>query len=125
MLIRKSNTVKYGDIFKRIACLNPIDNNSKKHENISNITISFVESVSPDNFTSTNGKNNIDKFLKDLSVDINNDYWKGYLLHLLADDFTYNHILKQEFNKVREDNAHDIVYEEFYYLNKTLILHFL
>ena len=62
-----------------------------------------------------------ENFIKDDKVDFLKDFYKGYLLHLLADDFTYNHILKQEFDKVRDDNAHDIVYEEFYYLNKILI----
>ena len=62
-----------------------------------------------------------ENFIKDEKIDFSKDFYKGYLLHLLADDFTYNHILKEEFDKVRNDKAHNIVYEEFYYLNRILI----
>lgn len=63
----------------------------------------------------------IDEFLKDSKVDMNNDYWKGYFLHLLADHYFYNYdrYFKKEHQEVIKNN------ERFYYdfdcLNKTLI----
>jgi len=62
---------------------------------------------------------NIDKFLEDSLVDITNDYWKGYLLHLLTDFYFYNKVFKDEYLELEKNN------DEFYYdydcLNKTLI----
>ena len=70
-----------------------------------------------------NGKTNIifENFINDSKIDLSKDFYKGYFLHLLADDFTYNYSLKDVFDKVRKDETGKIIYEEFYYLNKFLL----
>lgn len=52
---------------------------------------------------------NIDLFLKDKEVNLDNDYWKGYLLHLLTDDYFYNVYFKKEYEVVVNNN------DNFYY----------
>ena len=105
----------------------------KKHKDEIKNLEEFIEgSIAPDltqnkNITHYgewgNYKTNIilKDFLEDVNSDINNDYYKGYLLHLLSDDFTYNHALKKEFDFVKNDKAHNIIYDEFYYINKIII----
>lgn len=62
---------------------------------------------------------NIDVFLNDSSVDINKDYWKGYLLHLLTDFYFYN---KTFFNECLEmENNNGNIYYDYDCLNKDLI----
>ena len=62
---------------------------------------------------------NIDQFLKDEKVDIKNDYWKGYLLHLLSDHYFYNIDFNEEMKQIIENN--DKFYYDYDCLNKTLI----
>lgn len=62
---------------------------------------------------------NIDMFLNDSYVDINNDYWKGYLLHLLTDFYFYNKIFLNECLKMKNNN--DNIYYDYDCLNNNLI----
>ena len=62
---------------------------------------------------------NIDEFLADKNVDINSDYWKGYLLHLLTDYYFYNYIFKDEALKVESNN--DYFYYDYDCLNSELM----
>lgn len=62
---------------------------------------------------------NIDMFLNDSSVDINNDYWKGYLLHLLTDFYFYNKFFLKECLKMKNNNNN--IYYDYDCLNKDLI----
>lgn len=62
---------------------------------------------------------NIDIFLKDSSVDINKDYWKGYLLHLLTDFYFYNKTFLNECLEIKKNN--DNIYYDYDCLNKDLI----
>lgn len=62
---------------------------------------------------------NIDKFLEDPIVDINKDYYKGYLLHLLTDLYFYNKIFKEECFEMKKNN--DKLYYDYDCLNGILI----
>ena len=63
----------------------------------------------------------IDEFFRDSKVDMNQDYWKGYFLHLLADHYFYNYnkYFKKEHQEVIKNN--DRFYYDFDCLNKLLI----
>lgn len=61
----------------------------------------------------------IDEFLKDAMIDMKQDYWKGYFLHLLADHYFYNIYFKNEYEEAVRNN--DKFYYDFYCLNKGLI----
>ena len=63
----------------------------------------------------------IDEFLKDSKVDMNQDYWKGYFLHLLTDHYFYNYdkYFKKEHQEVIKNN--DRFYCDYDCLNKSLI----
>lgn len=69
------------------------------------------------------GKNetttNIDSFLRDNKVDIQEDYWKGYFLHLLADYYFYNMYFGEEVKLIHSEN--DDFYNDYDCLNKYLI----
>ena len=52
---------------------------------------------------------NIDEFLKDEKVNIKDDYWKGYLIHLLTDHYFYNKYFKQEYMDMKNNKG------KFYY----------
>ena len=62
---------------------------------------------------------NIDEFLKDERVDINQDFWKGYCLHLLTDYYYYNKIFTREIQEAIKNK--DNFYNDYDCLNKTLI----
>lgn len=61
----------------------------------------------------------IEKFLKDPKVDMTQDYWKGYFLHLLTDHYFYNKIFVKEHDEMLKNN--DTFYYDFDCLNKDLI----
>ena len=61
----------------------------------------------------------IQDFLNDSEVDIANDYWKGYFLHLLTDHYFYNKYFKEEHQEMVKNN--DRFYYDFDCLNKSLI----
>lgn len=69
------------------------------------------------------GKNkyeiNIQNFLTDSRVNLSEDYWKGYLLHLLTDLYFYKNKFLKETKETEKNN--DDFYYDFYCLNKTLI----
>ena len=64
-------------------------------------------------------KTQIDKFLKDSKVNINQDFWKGYFMHLLTDHYFYNKHFKEEHQEIIKNN--DRFYYDYDCLNKELI----
>ena len=60
-----------------------------------------------------------DKFLEDTNVDLQNDYWKGYFLHLLADYYFGRKYFDEEMRKAKENN--DKFYNDYDCTNKELI----
>lgn len=46
----------------------------------------------------------LEAFLKDSKVDLGIDYWKGYFIHLLADDYFDRIYFRQEAVKAKENN---------------------
>lgn len=48
---------------------------------------------------------NIDKFLEDNNVNINEDYWKGYFVHLLTDHYFYNKCFVKEFEEMKKNKG--------------------
>ena len=61
---------------------------------------------------------NIDEFLADKNIDINNDYWKGYFIHLLTDFYFYKKDFKFEHEQTIKNN--DYFYYDYDCLNKIL-----
>ena len=63
----------------------------------------------------------LNEFLNDEKIDMNKDYWKGYYLHLLADDYFYNRdkYFKKEYDEVKKNN--DKLSYDFDCINKDLI----
>ena len=61
---------------------------------------------------------NIDKFLKDEKVNIEQDYWKGYFLHLITDHYFYSVDFINEFNQTKKNNEN--LYNDYDCLNATL-----
>ena len=61
----------------------------------------------------------IDKFLEDSEIDITQDFWKGYFLHLLTDHYFYNKYFKEEYQEMVKNN--DRFYYDYDCLNKRLI----
>lgn len=63
----------------------------------------------------------LNKFLKDEEIDIEQDYWKGYFLHLLTDYYFYNKekYFKKEHREIVANN--DRFYHDYDCLNKRLI----
>lgn len=59
------------------------------------------------------------EFLQDKSVDISDDYWKGYFIHLLTDDAFYLKYFKEETIELIKN--HDKFYYDYDCLNKSLI----
>lgn len=60
-----------------------------------------------------------DKFFNDEKVDMNNDYWKGYFIHLLTDSDFYLKYFKEETLELRKNN--DKYYYDYECLNKSLM----
>ena len=61
----------------------------------------------------------IDKFLGNSGIDIKQDFWKGYFLHLLTDHYFYNKYFKKEHQEIIKNN--DRFYFDYDCLNKSLI----
>lgn len=61
----------------------------------------------------------ITKFLEDETVDLNQDYWKGYLLHLVTDHYFANIVFKTELEQIQ--NNQDNFYYDYYCLNEQII----
>lgn len=61
----------------------------------------------------------IDEFLNDTEIDIQQDFWKGYFLHLVTDHYFYNKFFKEEHQEVIKNN--DRFYYDYDCLNKELI----
>ena len=64
-----------------------------------------------------NVETNIDKFLKDKQVNIKQDYWKGYFLHLLTDYYFYNKQFNKEFEEIKKNKGnlredYDYIFEK-------------
>ncbi len=66
-----------------------------------------------------NSENNFRKFFNDEKVDINEDFWKGYFLHLLTDYYFYNNQFREETEEsIRKG---DLLYKDYDCLNFELI----
>ncbi len=65
---------------------------------------------------------NISSFLNDSKVDIKQDYWKGYLIHLIVDDYFYNKKFKEETTEMLKNK--DSFYYDYDCLNKTLLQYY-
>ena len=61
----------------------------------------------------------INEYLEDPKIDIQQDYWKGYFLHLLSDHYFYNKYFKKEHQEMIKNN--DRFYYDYDCLNKGLI----
>lgn len=61
----------------------------------------------------------IDEFLKDTEIDIQQDFWKGYFLHLITDHYFYNQYFKEEHQRMIKNN--DRFYYDYDCLNEELI----
>lgn len=61
----------------------------------------------------------IDEFLKDSKIDMSQDFWKGYFLHLLADHYFYNKYFYNEHQEIIKND--DRFYFDYDCLNKSLI----
>ena len=63
----------------------------------------------------------LNEFLNDAEIDIEQDYWKGYFLHLLTDHYFYNKekYFKKEHQEMVANN--DRFYYDYDCLNKMLI----
>ena len=62
---------------------------------------------------------NIDEFLNDSQINIKEDFWKGYFLHLLSDHYFYNKYFIEEHKEIIKNN--DRFYDDYDCLNKDLI----
>ena len=62
---------------------------------------------------------NIEQFLKDKNVNVNEDYWKGYFLHLLTDYYFYNIDFLKESKEIEQNKEH--FYYDYDCLNQDLI----
>ena len=103
----------------------------KKHQNQIKSEEAFIKGVlAPDlvkdkhkshygNWEDYIEKTNIDNFLKDSIVDMKQDYWKGYFIHLLTDHYFYTLYFKRENEEIAENK--DKFYNDYNYLNKILI----
>lgn len=69
----------------------------------------------------TNGetKTNINKFLEDNKVNINQDFWKGYLFHLIVDHYFYNVYFKKEFEEMKRQKNGNFN-TDFYFISKKI-----
>lgn len=66
-----------------------------------------------------NQKINLNEFLQDKKVDISEDYWKGYFLHLLADDYFDRITFREEAKKAKENK--ESFHKDYDCLNKIII----
>lgn len=61
----------------------------------------------------------IDDFLKDSKINLEDDFWKGYFLHLLTDHYFYNKYFKEEHEQIVKND--DRFYYDYDCLNKSII----
>lgn len=61
----------------------------------------------------------IDKFLNDEKVDLSQEYWKGYLLHLVADHYFANVAFKMEKQQLKQNK--DNFYHDYNCLNQPIM----
>jgi len=61
----------------------------------------------------------INEFLKNPKVHMEQDYWKGFFMHLLTDHYFYNKYFKRENEEIAKSK--DKFYYDYDYLNKVLI----
>lgn len=64
-------------------------------------------------------KTDFEAFKHDESVDLTNDYWKGYYAHLLADYLFYASFFKEETDRSINDDAN--LYDDFTVLTSKII----
>lgn len=62
---------------------------------------------------------NLDQFLQDPKVDLFQDFWKGYFLHLLTDYYFYERFFQKETFEVKQNQ--DKFYQDYDVLNASLI----
>ena len=60
-----------------------------------------------------------DKLFKEKKVNLNQDFWKGYLLHLLTDLYFYTKAFPKETKYIIENN--DSFYKDYNCLNKDIM----
>ncbi len=61
----------------------------------------------------------LDKFLEDEKVDFNTDYWKGYFIHLLADDYFDRIYFREEARQAKKNQ--ETFHEDYDCLNEEII----
>ncbi len=66
-----------------------------------------------------NTETNIDKFLEDKQVKIEQDYWKGYFLHLLTDHYFYNKQFNKEFEEIKKNKGN--LREDYNYIFEEIL----
>ena len=79
----------------------------------------FKDSSHYGRWSNGNVETNIDKFLEDENVGINQDYWKGYFLHLYTDYQFYNNHFNEEFEEMRRTKGN--LREDYDYLFKEIL----
>ena len=61
----------------------------------------------------------LEDFLKEFKPNLEEDYWKGYFLHLLADKYFYEEIFKNEYNETYKNG--ETFYHDYDALNKYIM----
>lgn len=61
----------------------------------------------------------LDKFLQDEKVDLGKDYWKGYFIHLLTDDYFDRIYFREEAKQAKENQ--DTFHNDYDCLNAEII----
>ena len=113
---------------------------AKKHEKEMKNIDEFIEgSIAPDyipienknisksethygiwgDWTKDNQEIHLDVFLKDEKIDLSRDYWKGYFIHLLADDYFDRIYFRQEAKQAKENQ--DTFHNDYDCLNIEII----
>ena len=69
-------------------------------------------------WTSYDQKIYLDRFLRDVNVNLNTDYWKGYFIHLLTDCY-FDKIFKEEAEQAKENK--ETFYNDYDCLNTEII----
>ena len=70
-------------------------------------------------WTKDNQEIYLDAFLKDEKVDLSKDYWKGYFIHLLADDYFDRIYFREEAKQAKKNQ--DTFHEDYDCLNAEVI----
>ena len=90
-----------------ISITNPNENKNKTHYGIWG------------DWTSNNQEIHLNEFLEDKKVNLNTDYWKGYFIHLLVDDYFDRIYFRQEAKQAKEN--HDTFHNDYDSLNTEII----